>query len=58
MTSFKYTKLFILLIMSSFFLNGCNGMPGGDARKYPADPKKRIEQNIAEGRAFRFIKNI
>ena len=56
MTSSKYTKLLILLIMSSFFLNGCNGMPGGDARKYPADPKKRIEQNIAEGRAFNLSK--
>ena len=56
MTSFKYTRLLILLIMSSFFLNGCNGMPGGDARKYPADPKKRIEKNIAEGRGFRLSK--
>ena len=55
MTSFKYSRLLILLIMSSFFLNGCNGMPGGDARKYPADPQKRIEKNIAEGRGFRLM---
>ena len=41
--------------MSSFFLNGCNGMPGGDARKYPADPQKRIEKNIAEGKGFRLM---
>ena len=55
MTSFKYSRLLILLIMSSFFLNGCNGMPGGDARKYPADPQKRIEKNIAEGKGFRLM---
>ena len=53
MTSFKYTRLLFFLIMSSFFLNGCNGIPGGDARKYPADPAKRIEKNMAEGKGFR-----
>ena len=42
--------------MSSFFLNGCNGIPGADARKYPADPKKGIEKNIAEGRGFKLSK--
>ena len=31
-------------------------MPGADARKYPADPKKRIEKNIAEGRGFKLSK--
>ena len=28
-------------------------LPGGDARKFPADPKERIKQNLAEGRAFK-----
>ena len=56
MIAFKYIKILILLVMSSFFLNGCNGMPGADARKYPADPKKRIEKNIAEGRGFKLSK--
>ena len=28
-------------------------LPGGDARKFPADPKKRVEQNLKEGRGFR-----
>ena len=28
-------------------------LPGGDARKTPADPKKRVEQNLKEGRGFR-----
>jgi hypothetical protein len=54
MTSFKYIRLLILLLLSSFFLNACNGkFPGADARKYPADPKKRVENNVAEGRSFR-----
>ena len=56
MKTFKYIRLVILLLLSSFFLNGCNGMPGGDARKYPADPAKRIENNMAEGKGFRLSK--
>ena len=28
-------------------------LPGGDARKTPADPKKRVEQNLKEGRGLR-----
>ena len=28
-------------------------LPGGDARKSPADPKKRVEKNLAEGRGFK-----
>ena len=57
MTSFKYIRLLILLLLSSFFLNACNGkFPGADARKYPADPQKRIEKNVAEGKSFRLSK--
>ena len=26
---------------------------GGDARKFPADPEKRVEQNLKEGRGFK-----
>ena len=53
MNSIKYLKLIILLPLISFFLVGCNGkLPGGDARKFPDDPKKRVKQNIKEGRGF------
>ena len=39
-----------------FFLTGCNGkLPGSDARKFPADPKKRVEQNLKEGRGFKIM---
>ena len=57
MTSFKYIRLLILLLFSSFFLYACNGkFPGADARKYPADPQKRIDKNMAEGKGFRLSK--
>jgi hypothetical protein len=54
MISFKNKKIILILTLSSFLLNSCGGkLPGADARKYPEDPKKRIEQNIAEGKSFR-----
>lgn len=41
------------LVFVPLFLSGCNGkLPGGDARKNPADPAKRIEQNLKDGRGF------
>ena len=50
----KILKIFIILVISTFTLNACNGkLPGADARKYPKDPAKRIQQNLEEGRGFR-----
>jgi hypothetical protein len=50
----KILKIFIILIISTFTLNACNGkLPGADARKYPKDPAKRVQQNLEEGRGFR-----
>ena len=48
-----------LLLIVPLFLFACKGpdgkfkLPGGDARKTPADPAKRVEQNIKEGKGFR-----
>ena len=54
MNSKKTIKILLFLALSAFFLNGCNGkLPGGDARKTPADPAKRVEQNLKEGRGFK-----
>ena len=45
--------------MISLLVSSCGGqggkfkLPGGDARKTPADPKKRVEQNLREGKGFR-----
>ena len=47
----KNIKKLIFLGIISLFLSACNGkLPGGDARKFPADPKKRVAKNLAEGR--------
>ena len=59
MPSFKILKLILFIFISSLFLNACNGkLPGADARKYPPDPKKRVAQNVAEGRGFRLMETI
>jgi hypothetical protein len=51
MQKLKILSFFVLIV---FLLESCNGkLPGGDARKFPADPKKRVEQNLKEGRGFR-----
>ena len=47
----KFISFFATILI---FLNGCNGkFPGADARKFPADPEKRIEKNLSEGRGFK-----
>ncbi len=58
----KFSKSLNILFFCLVFpimLTSCKGpdgkfkLPGGDARKTPADPKKRIEQNLREGKGFR-----
>ena len=47
-------KTLVFLGIIAFFLSGCNGkLPGGDARKNPADPELRVKKNLEEGRGFR-----
>ena len=54
-----YKKILILVLILPFLLLSCKGpdgnfkLPGGDARKTPADPAKRVEQNLKEGKGFR-----
>ena len=45
----------LLSIILVIFLTSCkNGkLPGGDARKFPDDPKLRVKKNLEEGRGFR-----
>ena len=56
--SLKNKTVVIILILPLLLLS-CKGpdgkfkLPGGDARKTPADPAKRVEQNIREGKGFR-----
>jgi hypothetical protein len=51
---FNLIKKSSLFIIFSLLLNACNGkLPGGDARKFPDDPKLRVEQNLKEGKGFK-----
>ena len=59
MFSAKFIKLLGIFIIALITLNSCNGkLPGADARKFPADPKKRVEQNIKDGKSFRLFDTI
>ena len=52
----KPIKITVFLTVIALLLNGCNGkLPGGDARKTPADPAKRIEQNLKDGRGINLL---
>ena len=52
MISIKNLKIIFILLLSCTLLISCKGMPGGDARKFPDDPKLRIKKNLEEGRGF------
>ena len=50
----KIFKILSFVTLFGFLQYGCNGkLPGGDARKFPDDPKLRVKQNLEEGRGFR-----
>ena len=54
MISIKLFKNLTIFCLLGLFLNSCNGkLPGGDARKFPDDPKLRVKKNLEEGRGFR-----
>ena len=50
----KISLIFLFSITSCKGPDGKFKLPGGDARKFPADPKLRVEQNIREGKGLRF----
>ena len=45
----------LLSLILIVLLASCNNgkLPGGDARKFPDDPKLRVKKNLEEGRGFR-----
>ena len=57
MNLLKKLKILVLLSLSTLILTSC-GLPGADARKYPPDPKKRVEKNMEEGRGFRLMDKV
>ena len=47
-------KILLSIILVIFVTSCKNGkLPGGDARKFPDDPKLRVKKNLEEGRGFR-----
>ena len=51
----KIVKILVFMGVINLFLIGCNGkLPGGDARKFPANPEERLKKNLEEGRGFKF----
>ena len=57
MNLLKKFKILILLSLIPMMINSC-GLPGADARKYPPDPKKRVQKNMEEGRGFRLMDKV
>ena len=50
----KNTKILLFLGIIHLLLISCNGkLPGGDARKFPADPAERVKKNLEEGRGLK-----
>ena len=50
--TFNFTKIGFLALF--LILNSCaGGLPGGDARKNPPDPKERVKKNLESGKGFR-----
>ena len=55
----KIYKTLIFLFVIPLLFASCKGpdgkfkLPGGDARKFPDDPKLRVKKNLEEGRGFR-----
>ena len=50
----NFPKIAFLSLFSILILNSCaGGLPGGDARKNPPDPKERVKKNLESGKGFR-----
>jgi len=49
--------LVVLLLLTTFFLYGCNALKYKkvDAKEFPPDPRARVQSNIEEGRGFRIM---
>ena len=50
------TKIFTLIIFTTFFLNSCGIYKRSDIKDNPVNVDERVKKNIQEGRGFRFGK--
>ena len=57
---FKKILSITLCALMAIYLSSCGGfkMPGGDARKNPPEPEKRIQKNLQEGKGFTIMGSI
>ena len=51
--SLNIYKSIIFFILVFFTLNSCGRIGGVDAKKFPADPKQRVKNNLEQGKGFR-----
>ena len=57
MSFVRINKIICFLVVACLFLNACNGkFPGADARKFPADPKKRVKKILRKDGGSHLIK--
>jgi len=58
----KLFKIIIIILIVPLILSSCKTpdgkykLPGGDARKFPANPKERVKQNIEQGKSLQVNK--
>ena len=55
MLTFNPLKSLALFFVLSILLSSCSGV---DTKKYPPDPKKRVQKNLEEGRGFRLMDKV
>lgn len=54
----KFFKIAVIILVIPTIMTSCKTpdgkfkLPGGDARKNPADPELRVQQNLKEGKGF------
>jgi len=51
--SININKSIIIFFLFFFTLNSCGKIGGVDAKKFPADPKQRVKNNLEQGKGFR-----
>ena len=56
-SKYNLIKIFKILsfatLLGTFLYGSCGKIGGVDAKKFPADPKLRVKQNLEEGRGFK-----
>ena len=60
----KSLKILVFILITPILLSSCAGpdgklkIPGGDARKTPADPKERVKKILRKGKVSHLITHL